>query len=181
MHYESSSWGGSSAIRGRTWLSDAVARLTQEDVPIDLSLAGGTWWWDSEPPSDAYAVGVIAKAEALGGNWLGRVARSEMGDLYRSHDVVCIPSRDHEGFSLVAAEAMACGCAVVSSGMGALSEVCGDAGIAMDISSPDQLADVLRRLSADQISLTAAQERSARRGVELTWGRAADALLNLLT
>ncbi len=168
------------ANKGIDLVVDAVAQLAREDIPVDLTLVGGGWWWDSGPPSDPYAVAVLSKAEMLGAKFLGRLTHSELGDLYRTHDVVCIPSRDQEGFSLVAAEAMACGCAIVSSRLGGLGYACGDADILVDTDDSSQLADVLRRLSADTTALKVAQERADRRGSELTWERATDALLATL-
>ena len=166
--------------KGADLVPDAIAYLALERIEIHLTLVGRQSWWDVGPPRNPYGINVLSKAETLGAEWRGYVARSEMGDLYRAHDVVCIPSRDEEGFSLVAAEAMACGCAVITSGMGGLKNACGVAAIVVDTSSPSGLAQALRQLSADPVRLRAAQDRAARRGAELTWESAVSVLLKLL-
>lgn len=50
-------------------------------------------------------------------------APERMADIYRQMDIALIPSRATEGTSLSCLEAMACGCAVVSSYVGGLSDL----------------------------------------------------------
>jgi glycosyltransferase involved in cell wall biosynthesis len=66
-----------------------------------------------------------------------------------------------EGFGLAIAEAMACGAAVVSSPVGAIPEVVGDAGLMVEGSDHLAIADALRRL----LSQTALRDDLARRAV----------------
>jgi glycosyltransferase involved in cell wall biosynthesis len=54
-----------------------------------------------------------------------------------------------EGFGLATAEAMACGAAVVSSPVGAVPEVIGDAGLLIAGDEPDVIADAVIRVLAD--------------------------------
>lgn len=54
--------------------------------------------------------------------FLGRVDDANLPDYYRAADLSVVPSRDLEGFGLVALESLACGTPVVSSDTGGLSE-----------------------------------------------------------
>ena len=54
--------------------------------------------------------------------FIGRVSQEKMVDLYRQIDVLFAPSTWPESFGLVTREAAACGCWVVASKLGGLSE-----------------------------------------------------------
>ncbi len=73
------------------------------------------------------------------------LTRSEIADLYRRAHIVACPAR-FEGFGFPAAEAMACGAAVVSSDGGALPEVVGDAGLVSPAGDAAAMAGNLARL-----------------------------------
>ena len=104
-------------------------------------------------------------------------------DLYRSAAVVCIPSLA-EGFGLVAAEALACGAAVIASSASSLPEVVGDAGLLVDPRDPaawvralgavvadPALADRLKTLALKRFPL-ADRDRPARETLALLRGLA---------
>ncbi|WP_410654889.1 glycosyltransferase family 4 protein [Amycolatopsis sp. lyj-112] len=99
----------------------------------------------------------------------------ELAHLIASAEIVCVPSL-FEGFSLPAAEAMACGTPVVATTAGALPEVVGDAGILVPPADPDALADAISALLGDRrrradlsaISLDAASTLNWRRTAEET-------------
>ena len=67
---------------------------------------------------------------------------------YRRSSIVVCPSL-YEGFGLPAAEAMACGRAVISSDGGALPEVVGDAGVVVPKADSHALAEAIRDLWHD--------------------------------
>jgi glycosyltransferase involved in cell wall biosynthesis len=69
-----------------------------------------------------------------------------MEELYAATDVVLIPSRQ-ESFCRVAAEAMAAGAAVVSSGLPAIREVCGDVAFFFAVEDVAGAAAHLRQLA----------------------------------
>jgi len=56
-------------------------------------------------------------------DWLGRLSREEIDNLYTSHDVAVVPSTWEEPFGLVALEAMAAGLPVIATRSGGLSEI----------------------------------------------------------
>ena len=70
----------------------------------------------------------------------------DMRDVYWASDVVILPSRD-EGFALVVAEAMACGCAAIRTPSGGCAEqiVEGETGFVVGFDDADALADRIGR------------------------------------
>ena len=73
------------------------------------------------------------------------LTRDAIADLYRRANIVACPAR-FEGFGFPAAEAMACGAAVVASDGGALPEVIGDAGLISPVGDADAMATNLAHL-----------------------------------
>jgi glycosyltransferase involved in cell wall biosynthesis len=111
--------------------------------PGKLALVGGEY-----PKSRDTAFGTIVEQLGLSDSVLmtGRVPVEDLPGLYGSATMVVFPSL-HEGFGIVAAEAMACGAPLVVSDAGALGEAVGDA--ALVIASPrdvDALAAAMARL-----------------------------------
>jgi glycosyltransferase involved in cell wall biosynthesis len=82
---------------------------------------------------------------------VGRVAHTDMPELYRSVDALFMPSV-REGFGLAAAEAMACGLPVVGCNQSALPElvVDGQGGVLCGIDDLEGYAAALRQLAEDR-------------------------------
>lgn len=104
----------------------------------------------------------------------GFVSTEELVRLYRGAIALVMPSLE-EGFGLPAAEAMACGTAVITSQDPALVEITGDAALHVDARSADALAAAMTRVAGD----ASLREELAARGVErarsFTWKRCAGA------
>jgi len=102
----------------------------------------------------------------------GFVDDDELAALYRGAIALVMPSRE-EGFGLPALEAMASGCAVITSNAPALVEITGDAALHVD-ANVDALRDAMRRIASND----ALRESLATRGVErarnFTWTRCAE-------
>lgn len=62
------------------------------------------------------------------------------------HRILVVPSRYHEPFGIVALEGIACGCLVVASRGGGLSEAVGPCGITFDNGNAVELAEALTQL-----------------------------------
>lgn len=73
--------------------------------------------------------------------------RQDMAPIYRALDILASPSR-WEGFGLMLAEAMAAGCPVVASHVGAIPEVAAGAALLVPPDDPDALATALAGLDA---------------------------------
>jgi len=81
---------------------------------------------------------------------LGAVSDRDLVALYNGADAFVFPSL-HEGFGIVALEAMACGTPVIASRVGALPEVVGDAGVLLpDPRDAEALAEAVERVLYDR-------------------------------
>ncbi|NPV52531.1 MAG: glycosyltransferase family 4 protein [Firmicutes bacterium] len=87
---------------------------------------------------------------------LGDVPRDQMIGLYRSVDIVVIPSITTEGIveatSIAALEAMACGVPIVASNIGGLTELIedGENGLLVPEASPVAIAQSIHKLASDK-------------------------------
>lgn len=73
----------------------------------------------------------------------GWVEQSDLDDLYRRASVY-VQASWHEGFGMAIAEAMLAGCVPVVRTAGSMPEVVGDAGVLIDSSEPEAIADGVR-------------------------------------
>jgi len=79
--------------------------------------------------------------------FLGNVQTREMNNLFNALDVLIVPSLK-EGFSLVCAEALMCGCKVAGSCVGAIPQIIGEENTAdpLDVNYIEELTDITERL-----------------------------------
>jgi glycosyltransferase involved in cell wall biosynthesis len=120
-----------------------------------------------------------AGAQGPGAKVLGRVSDAELRTLYENALCLVFPSR-YEGFGLPPLEAMTCGCPVVTSKVGAVPEVCGDAALYFDAAESGSLTNALQRL-LDEAGLAAEmRQRGLVRAREFSWRRAAEVLLGTI-
>lgn len=92
--------------------------------------------------------------------------------VYNLADLLLFPTR-FEGFPLVPIEAMACGLPVVSSNIGAVQEVTGDAAILVNPDNPDEIAEaVVQVLSSEKVRHSLIQKGLERSEV-FSWDRCA--------
>lgn len=134
-----------------------VARRTDEPFVV-----AGSGWAEYIPETPAYDNVELR----------GYVPEAELVDLYERAAVFYFPTR-HEGFGLPILEAMAAGCAVVTTDVYAVPEVVGDAGILCD---PDDVDDHLHGIQSlleegDRRRRVAGAARE--RAKQFTWERAA--------
>lgn len=112
--------------------------------PWQLVLGGGDWHGaehiHAEVRSSPFNADIFP---------LGFVPDRELPAWYRAADGFVYPSA-HEGFGLPPVEAMACGCAVISSDRGALAEVVGGAALVIDPDDEEAFAGQLGRFAADR-------------------------------
>jgi glycosyltransferase involved in cell wall biosynthesis len=105
--------------------------------------------------------------------FVSNLPAAEYAALLVSAEIVCVPSL-FEGFSLPAAEAMACGVPVVATTGGALPEVVGDAGVLV----PPGDSAALTRALVDLLDDPAARARAGQAGIaragQLSWRRTAE-------
>jgi len=107
--------------------------------------------------------------------WVGEVPDADLARLYRGARCVLYPSL-YEGFGLPVLEAMACGTPVVTSLGTAMEEVAGAAGVLVDPHDASAIANGIREAETRRDELVPLGLARAR---ELTWDRAADAVVEL--
>jgi glycosyltransferase involved in cell wall biosynthesis len=121
-------------------------------IPLVLARNPGTRFIIAGERGTAYPE-IAALARTLGVDhaveFPGVISRSRKIELMRRCRVYLQPSR-YEGFGMAILEAMSCGAAVVSSAVGAVPEVVGDAGLFVDGGSPEAIAEAVNRFLEDK-------------------------------
>ncbi len=157
--------------KGLEVLVEAIAKLaTERDVELVVIGRGGK----GEAFRRAVArFGLQARVRAA-----GRVEPLEMVRLYAEAEAAVIPSL-YEGFSLPAAEAMACGVPLVATDGGALSEVVGDAALVVPRGDAGALAAALASMLDSPVAATARGSLGRARVIErFTWRSTAEETLH---
>lgn len=104
---------------------------------------------------------------------LGVVSDDELVSLYSATNCFVFPSL-YEGFGLPPLEAMACGAPVVAADRASLPEVVGDAGMLVDPTDPDALADAIERVVLTPDVAERMRRDGLRRARSFTWDRCAE-------
>ena len=107
---------------------------------------------------------------------LGYVSDAERESLYRDAAALVVPSL-HEGFGLTALEAMAAGVPVVAANRGALPELVADAGLLVDPTNADEMAQALLAAIGDPAVRARLSAAGRRRASEYSWIASADRLI----
>lgn len=163
--------------KGPDLTADAVRVLREEGFPLDLTVAGGLWFYGhGNELADPYFRILKQKMEAARANYTGHIIRQNVPELIRGHDIVCVLSRANEPFGLVALEAMASGCAVIASNRGGLPEACGDAANLVDPDDFNAVVGALRNLVADAGTLMERKRQSLIQATQMPWSNCAKVL-----
>lgn len=110
---------------------------------------------------------------------LGRVSDEELKALYIHSKAFLFPSIT-EGFGLPPLEAMHCGCPVIASTSGAMSEVCGDTVRYVDPNKPADWAVTMDELASNPDVCEKISAKACDRAAKFTWRRAAMKLLQAI-
>jgi len=149
---------------------DKMCGMLQPPAP-KLVLAGPVGWHFRE---------VFARIETLGLRetviYLKRVTSEILPALYNGAMLFVYPSL-YEGFGLPPLEAMACGVPVVASNISSLPEVVGDAGVLIDPTDAQALADVMASLCKDVGWRSDLAIRGLSRAGSFSWEQAAREML----
>jgi glycosyltransferase involved in cell wall biosynthesis len=103
----------------------------------------------------------------------------ELPAWYRGARALVSPSLA-EGFGLPALEAMACGTPVIASNVSSLPEVVGDAGLLVDPTDTDAIADAMVRLLTDDSLRSDLKARGLERAAHFSWDSTAREMLMIL-
>jgi glycosyltransferase involved in cell wall biosynthesis len=138
-------------------LVQAFAAVHHERPELNLVLAGA--------PFERFR-------ERAGVSCPGMVSSDELVALYQGAIAVIMPSLE-EGFGLPAAEAMACGTAVITSTNPALMEVTGDAALHVDVHDPGPMTAAMLRIAGDATLRATLRAAGLKRAGDFTWSRCA--------
>jgi glycosyltransferase involved in cell wall biosynthesis len=148
---------------------EAYARLMGRGTDCELVVAGG----DRGGRIDV--LDAILRARLTGRvHLVGHVEDEELPALYSAARALVFPSL-YEGFGLPALEAMASGTPVVASNTTGLAEAVGDAGLTVDPTSAEELAEALGRVLNDAALRDRLVAAGHARAAHFTWARAAAA------
>jgi glycosyltransferase involved in cell wall biosynthesis len=109
----------------------------------------------------------------------GFVEFTDMPAVYSLARALIFPSR-YESFGIPLVEAMACGCALVTSNTSACPEVAGDAALLVDPDDVDAVAGAMEQVAFDDALVRDLRERGLRRAQAFSWTRSAQTLLSEL-
>jgi glycosyltransferase involved in cell wall biosynthesis len=106
------------------------------------------------------------------------VAAKELGMIFRHAQFFIMPAL-YEGFGLPILEAMACGCAVISSNAGSLAEVAGSGAQVFDALDASSMASAAIELLCNPEVLDKWQKLALRRSTDFSWDRAAQETISI--
>ncbi len=157
--------------------SGQVGKYASEQVDkwasLHLVIAGGKGWLYED---------IFATVERLGLEekvlFPGFVADADLPALYNLAELFVFPSL-YEGFGLPPLEAMACGRPVVTSNASSLPEVMGEAGLMVEATDVEGLAEAMQRVLEDDALREGMIARGLEQASKFTWEQAAAKLLSL--
>lgn len=104
---------------------------------------------------------------------LGFISDEELVDLYNSAEVFVMPSL-YEGFGLPILESMACGCPVITSKEGSITEVAGDSAYYIDAYSVDSIEQGIQKVIGDKQLAKKLKEKGLLQAKKFSWKKTAE-------
>ncbi|WOJ90321.1 glycosyltransferase family 1 protein [Methylocapsa polymorpha] len=111
--------------------------------------------------------------------FLGFVSDDDLAALYQTALCFAFPSLT-EGFGLPALEALALGCPVIASNAASLPEVCGDAALYADPTSPRDWLDQIKRLQSEPDLAQSLRAKGPGQAKRFSWAKSAELYLDLV-
>ena len=111
----------------------------------------------------------------------GKQQREQLADSLRQHQILVIPSVWQEPFGIVALEGIACGCVVIGSAGGGLTEAIGRCGLTFPNGDARALADAITRLLDDPAECERLRQNAPGHLARFTPGRVAALYLEAMT
>jgi glycosyltransferase involved in cell wall biosynthesis len=156
-----------------TRLIEAYSSLVTRHPSLRLVIAGGKGWLYDEIFATVERLGLEEKVA-----FPGFVTDQDLPALYNLADLFVFPSL-YEGFGLPPLEALACGTPVVTSDASSLPEVVGEAGLMVEATDVEALAETMKRVLEDGELREGLIARGMEQARKFTWRKAASRLLNL--
>jgi glycosyltransferase involved in cell wall biosynthesis len=166
--------GSSHPRKNLVRLIDAYEKVAKE-IPQILVLKLSTHWNDKnvrrriEESTLKNRIAIIQKT----------IPPSELACFYNEADLFVFPSL-YEGFGLPVLEAFACGCPTVTSNVGSLPEVAGDAAILVPPNNTEAIRNSIFLVVSNPDLRSNLRERSLHQARKFSWSIAAQETLELL-
>jgi glycosyltransferase involved in cell wall biosynthesis len=151
----------------------AFGMLAEDHPDVALVVVGADGWG-----SEAFQAAVEASPARARIVRPGFLDDAALGQALRGAAVLAYPSV-YEGFGFPPVQAMAEGVPVVTTRVGAIPEVVGDAAVLVEAGDPGALAEALRGVLAGGAGVSALIERGKRRSEAFTWSACAHGLVDL--
>jgi glycogen(starch) synthase len=126
--------------KGIDILVEAIGKLRDRGFQPSLTVAGV----GPEEPAIRRMVSELRLEHLV--TFVGGVTDKKLNELLNAHKIMVVPSREGEGFGVVALEGIACGCVVVGSTCGGLPEAVGKCGRIFPTGDSSALAALLSEL-----------------------------------
>ena len=148
--------------KGPHTLLEALLQLKKKGVAVHVMLAGGTFQADYARHLRQFCANHQLNEQV---DFLPQLNREQLARFFQLSHVCVFPSLHPEAFGIVAAEAMASGLALVSTGVGGASEVFEDgiSGLHYPAGNSTALAEQLERLASDPALLVHLQRAGKKR------------------
>ena len=148
--------------KGPHTLLEALLQLKQKQVAVHLMLAGGTFQTDYAQHLRQFCTNHGLNEHV---DFLPQLNREQLARFFQLNHVCVFPSLHPEAFGIVAAEAMASGLALVSTGVGGASELFEDgiSGLHYPAGNSTALAERLERLAYHPELLLSLQRKGKER------------------
>ena len=153
-----------------------LARVRQEFTDARLVVVGGPSGVGTRPDDLLRLAARLGVGDAV--TIVPPRPQRDLADLYRSADVVVVPSRS-ESFGLVALEARACGTPVVAADVGGLRVAVGRGGTLVGSHDPAAFAGAVLPYLRDPSLRARVGTAGAAEAREWTWDRTAEALADV--
>lgn len=134
-------------VKGAHVLVEAIRKLNERGVKTICRMVGSSY---SGGSADTPYMQNLLHLSPSNIEFTGHCSATELGDVYRSADVLCCPSVWQEPFGKVNVEAMGCGLPVVASRVGGIPEIAADGGVKLVApENSTELADALQSIIDD--------------------------------
>ena len=110
---------------------------------------------------------------------LGPISSARLAGVYQACSALVLASF-YEGFGIPLVEAMAHGKPVITSNIGTMAEVAGDAALFVDPANPASVAQAFLKLARDQNTRQRLAANAHRRAKSFSWDRAARETVGVL-
>lgn len=107
-----------------------------------------------------------------------KITHQQAADLYRGARAFVFPSL-HESFGMPLAEAMACGCPIITSNITACPEIVGNAGILTNPESAQEISNAMLRIIQVDELFSQLQKNATQRAEEFSWEKSAEEHLKI--